>query len=75
MPVFDVATLRKDFPILGRSVRGRPLTYLDNAATSQKPEPNRQLLFSNRKNPLPLLPLHFPPLLLHLHKHPVPMAQ
>jgi len=37
MPVFDVATLRKDFPILGRSVRGRPLTYLDNAATSQKP--------------------------------------
>ena len=37
MSVFDVATLRKDFPILGRSVRGRPLTYLDNAATSQKP--------------------------------------
>jgi cysteine desulfurase/selenocysteine lyase len=37
MPVFDVATLRKDFPILGRSVRGHPLTYLDNAATSQKP--------------------------------------
>jgi cysteine desulfurase/selenocysteine lyase len=37
MPVFDVAALRKDFPILGRSVRGRPLTYLDNAATSQKP--------------------------------------
>jgi cysteine desulfurase/selenocysteine lyase len=37
MSVFDVATLRKDFPILGRSVRGRSLTYLDNAATSQKP--------------------------------------
>ena len=37
MPVFDVAALRKDFPILGRSVRGRPLAYLDNAATSQKP--------------------------------------
>jgi cysteine desulfurase/selenocysteine lyase len=37
MSVFDVATLRKDFPILGRSVRGSPLTYLDNAATSQKP--------------------------------------
>jgi len=37
MPAFDVAALRKDFPILGRSVRGRPLTYLDNAATSQKP--------------------------------------
>ena len=37
MPAFDVAALRKDFPILGRSVRGQPLTYLDNAATSQKP--------------------------------------
>ena len=37
MPVFDVQALRKDFPILGRSVRGRPLAYLDNAATSQKP--------------------------------------
>jgi cysteine desulfurase/selenocysteine lyase len=37
MPAFDVTALRKDFPILGRSVRGRPLTYLDNAATSQKP--------------------------------------
>jgi cysteine desulfurase/selenocysteine lyase len=37
MPVFDVAALRKDFPTLGRTVRGRPLAYLDNAATSQKP--------------------------------------
>jgi len=37
MPAFDVAALRKDFPILGRSLRGRPLAYLDNAATSQKP--------------------------------------
>ena len=37
MPAFDAAACRKDFPILGRSVRGRPLTYLDNAATSQKP--------------------------------------
>ena len=37
MPAFDVTALRKDFPVLGRSVRGRPLTYLDNAATSQKP--------------------------------------
>jgi cysteine desulfurase / selenocysteine lyase len=37
MSVFDVAALRKDFPILGRTVRGRPLAYLDNAATSQKP--------------------------------------
>ena len=37
MPAFDVAALRRDFPILGRTVRGRPLAYLDNAATSQKP--------------------------------------
>jgi cysteine desulfurase/selenocysteine lyase len=37
MPAFDVAAVRRDFPVLGTSVRGRPLTYLDNAATSQKP--------------------------------------
>jgi len=37
MSAFDVSALRKDFPILGRSVRGRPLAYFDNAATSQKP--------------------------------------
>jgi cysteine desulfurase / selenocysteine lyase len=35
---FDVATVRKDFPILARSVRGKKLVYLDNAATSQKPQ-------------------------------------
>ncbi|HEY8258616.1 MAG TPA: cysteine desulfurase [Gemmatimonadales bacterium] len=34
---FDVARLRDDFPILARSVRGKPLVYLDNAATTQKP--------------------------------------
>ncbi len=33
----DVARLREDFPILGRSVHGKPLVYLDNAATTQKP--------------------------------------
>lgn len=33
----DVASLRKDFPILARKVHGRPLVYLDNAATTQKP--------------------------------------
>ena len=34
----DVQRIRKDFPILGRTVRGdRPLVYLDSAATSQKP--------------------------------------
>jgi len=34
---WDVARVRKDFPILSREVRGRPLVYLDNAATAQKP--------------------------------------
>jgi cysteine desulfurase/selenocysteine lyase len=33
----DVARIRADFPILNRQVHGRPLVYLDNAATSQKP--------------------------------------
>ena len=36
-PALDVARLRADFPILATAVRGRPLVYLDNAATSQKP--------------------------------------
>jgi len=35
--MFDVATVRQDFPILERRVRGKRLVYLDNAATSQKP--------------------------------------
>jgi len=34
---FDVASIREDFPILGERIRGRPLVYLDNAATTQKP--------------------------------------
>ncbi len=35
---FDVERIRQDFPILRRSVNGHPLVYLDNAATTQKPE-------------------------------------
>jgi len=34
---FDVRRVREDFPILGQMVHGKPLVYLDNAATSQKP--------------------------------------
>jgi cysteine desulfurase/selenocysteine lyase len=34
---YDLARIRRDFPILARSVRGKPLVYLDNAATTQKP--------------------------------------
>jgi cysteine desulfurase/selenocysteine lyase len=36
--VLDVEKIRKDFPILGTFVFGHPLVYLDNAATTQKPE-------------------------------------
>ncbi len=36
--LFDVESIRKDFPILQRKVHGKPLVYLDNAATSQKPK-------------------------------------
>jgi cysteine desulfurase / selenocysteine lyase len=35
----DVAGVRKDFPILGTKVNGKPLVYLDNAASSQMPKP------------------------------------
>ncbi|HEX9004515.1 MAG TPA: cysteine desulfurase [Blastocatellia bacterium] len=35
---FDVHRVREDFPILTRQVHGRPLVYLDSAATSQKPQ-------------------------------------
>jgi len=34
---FDLAAVRADFPALDQSVHGRPLVYLDNAATTQKP--------------------------------------
>jgi cysteine desulfurase / selenocysteine lyase len=33
----DVATLRKDFPLLAREVHGHPITYLDSAASAQRP--------------------------------------
>jgi len=35
---FDVQRVRADFPILARAVHGKPLVYLDNAATTQKPQ-------------------------------------
>ncbi len=35
---FDVEAIRADFPILRRQVHGKPLVYLDNAATAQKPQ-------------------------------------
>jgi cysteine desulfurase / selenocysteine lyase len=36
-PIFDVATIRRDFPILSERINGRQITWLDNAATTQKP--------------------------------------
>ncbi|WMI66449.1 cysteine desulfurase [Aestuariibaculum sp. YM273] len=36
--MFNVETIRKDFPILSREVNGKPLVYFDNAATSQTPQ-------------------------------------
>jgi cysteine desulfurase / selenocysteine lyase len=35
---YDVAAIRKDFPILAQKVYGKPLIYLDNAASAQKPQ-------------------------------------
>jgi cysteine desulfurase/selenocysteine lyase len=37
-PPIDVERIRQDFPLLQQRVRGKPLVYLDNAATSQKPQ-------------------------------------
>ena len=37
MTAFDVAALRAEFPILARAAYGKPLVYLDNAASAQKP--------------------------------------
>jgi cysteine desulfurase/selenocysteine lyase len=37
-PAYDVEAIRRDFPILAREVYGKPLVYLDNAASAQKPK-------------------------------------
>lgn len=50
MKTFDVNETRKDFPILGRVVRGRKLIYFDNAATSQKPTKVIQAIEDYYKN-------------------------
>ena len=36
--IYDVQKIRNDFPILKLQVHGKPLVYLDNAATTQKPQ-------------------------------------
>src|SRR5689334_21568554 len=35
---FDVERIREDFPVLKQKIHGKPLVYLDNAATAQKPQ-------------------------------------
>ncbi|HXC64060.1 MAG TPA: aminotransferase class V-fold PLP-dependent enzyme, partial [bacterium] len=49
---YDLAKIRSDFPILARTVHGKPLVYLDNGATSQKPQAVIQSLvdFYSRHN-------------------------
>ncbi|MEW1722903.1 family 2A encapsulin nanocompartment cargo protein cysteine desulfurase [Streptomyces sp. NPDC093109] len=51
-PAFDVGTVRRDFPILSEPVNGRPLIWLDNAATTQKPRAviDRLVEFYSREN-------------------------
>ena len=34
----DIEAIRKEFPILNETINGKPLVYLDNAATTQKPK-------------------------------------
>ena len=36
--MYDVTEVRRDFPILSRQVNGKPLVYLDNGASAQKPQ-------------------------------------
>ncbi|MBW9062035.1 cysteine desulfurase [Rhizobium herbae] len=38
VPGYDVEAIRRDFPILSRTVYGKPLVYLDNGASAQKPQ-------------------------------------
>ena len=47
---FDAEQVRKDFPILHQQVHGKPLVYLDNAATTQKPEAVIQAIVDYYRN-------------------------
>lgn len=54
MSLYDVNAVRRDFPILERSVFGKPLVYLDNTATSQTPrqvvEAINEMYYSHKAN-------------------------
>jgi len=47
---FNPAKIRKDFPILKRKINGRPIVYLDSAATSQKPQQVIDVIGEHLKN-------------------------
>ncbi len=47
---FDVETIRAEFPILGRQIHGKPLVYLDSAASAQKPRAVIQAMTSVMEN-------------------------
>ena len=49
-PRYDVQRVRADFPILSREINGRPLVYLDSAATSQKPRQVLEALYGHYAN-------------------------
>ncbi|MCW5620033.1 MAG: cysteine desulfurase [Burkholderiales bacterium] len=51
-PPFDLARIRRDFPILDLTVNGRPLAYLDNAASAQMPRPviDRLIQYETREH-------------------------
>lgn len=48
--MFDVEKIRQDFPILEQQIRGKPLVYLDNAASSQKPNVVIDAICNNYRN-------------------------
>ena len=50
--LLDIEQIRKDFPILKQTVNGKPLVYLDNAATTQKPVQviNRMVAYYENEN-------------------------
>ena len=50
---FDLEAIRGDFPILSREVHGKPLVYLDSAASAQKPTQVLDALLSPIRTPMP----------------------
>ena len=51
---FDAAAVRRSFPILDQQVNGKPLVYLDSAASAQKPQMVLDTLSSAYSRPMPM---------------------